>query len=101
MVEGNPELDAGDEVAGSIHDRGLGLDCALEEGEEDVGDGLDGSSHDGVAAAVDAGAEGEGAGLALGDVGGAEEVGGRSQQLVTVVGAGGVRGERRSCGWLG
>ena len=46
----------------------------LEEGQEDVGDGLDGSNGQGVSTTIDSGSKGKGAGLTLGDIGGAEEV---------------------------
>ena len=85
MVDGHSELDAGDEAAGGVRDGGLGLDGALEEGEEDARDGLDGAEGEGVAASVDSGSKRESAGLALGDVSWAEEVGGSGQKLVSIV----------------
>ena len=59
----------------------------LEEGQEDVGNGLDGSNGQGVSTTIDSGSKGKGAGLALRDIGGAEEVRVRCQDVVTIVGA--------------
>ena len=68
---------------------GLGPDGALQEGEEDVGDGLNGAEGEGVAATIHSRVEWEGAGLTLGEVGWADADGGRFfQQMVAVVGAG-------------
>ena len=64
---------------------GLGPDGALEEGQEDVRDGLDWAEDQGVAATVDSRVEGKGTGLALRDIGGAEEVRCGGEKLVTVV----------------
>ena len=57
----------------------------LEEGQEDVGNGLDGSNGQGVSTTIDSGSEGKGTGLALRDIGGAEEVRCGGEKLVTVV----------------
>ena len=57
----------------------------LEEGQEDVGDGLDGSNGQGVSTTIDSGSKGKGTGLALRDIGGAEEVRCGGEKLVTVV----------------
>ena len=46
----------------------LSVDGALQEGEEDVGNGLNGAEGERVAATIHARVEGEGAGLALGEV---------------------------------
>ena len=51
---------------------GLCPDGALQEGEEDVRDGLNGAEGEWVAATVHPRVEGEGAGLALGEVGWAD-----------------------------
>ena len=68
---------------------GLGPDGALEEGQEDVRDGLDGSEDQGVAATVDSRVEGKGTGLALREVGRADaSCGGLFQEVVTVISAG-------------
>ena len=57
----------------------------LEEGQQDVGDGLDGSNGQGVSTTIDSGSKGKGTGLALRDIGGAEEVRCGGEKLVTVV----------------
>ena len=57
----------------------------LEEGQEDVGDGLDGSNGQGVSTTIDSGSKGKGTGLALRDIGGAEEVRCSGEKRVTVV----------------
>ena len=68
---------------------GLGPDGALEEGQEDVRDGLDGAEDQGVAATVDSRVEGKGTGLALREVGWADaSCGGLFQEVVTVISAG-------------
>ena len=58
MVDGSPDPETGEGLAGSIGDSGLGPDGALEEGGEDVRDSVDGSEDEGLSAAVDSGAEG-------------------------------------------
>ena len=68
---------------------GLGPDGALEEGQEDVRDGLDGAEDQGVAATVHSRVEGKGTGLALREVGWADaSCGGLFQEVVTVISAG-------------
>ena len=57
----------------------------LEEGQQDVGNGLDGSNGQGVSTTIDSGSKGKGTGLALRDIGGAEEVRCGGEKLVTVV----------------
>ena len=57
----------------------------LEEGQQDVGNGLDGSNGQGVSTTIDSRSKGKGAGLALRDIGGAEEVRCGGEKLVTVV----------------
>ena len=57
----------------------------LEEGQEDVGNGLDGSNGQGVSTTIDSSSKGKGAGLPLRDIGGAEEVRCGGEKLVTVV----------------
>ena len=57
----------------------------LEEGQEDVGNGLDGSNGQGVSTTIDSRSKGKGTGLALRDIGGAEEVRCGGEKLVTVV----------------
>ena len=74
MVDSGPDEHADNSRAGGIGDGGLGPDGSLEEGQEDVRDGLDGSENQGVSASVDSGSKREGASLALWDVGWAEEV---------------------------
>ena len=74
VVDGSPDVHAGNSRAGGIGDCGLGPDGSLEEGQEDIRDGLDGSEHQGVSASVDSGSKRKGTSLALWDVGGAEEV---------------------------
>ena len=64
---------------------GLSPDGALEEREEDVRDGLNGTEGEWIPATVHPGVEGEGAGLALRDIGGAEEVRCGGEKRVTVV----------------
>ena len=59
----------------------------LEEGQEDVGDGLDGSNGQGVSTTIDSSSKRKGASLALWDIGGAKEVCCRCQKLVAIVGA--------------
>ena len=59
----------------------------LEEGQQDVGNGLDGSNGQGVSTTIDSGSKGKGAGLALRDICGAEDVGSRCQDLVNIIGA--------------
>ena len=67
----------------------LGPDCALEEGEEDVRDGLNGTEGEGVSTTVHSRVEGEGAGLALGEVGWADSSSGcHFEQMVASVSAG-------------
>ena len=46
----------------------------LEEGQQDVGNGLDGSNGQGVSTTIDSGSKRKGASLTLWHVGGAEEV---------------------------
>jgi len=68
---------------------GFGPDGALEEGEEDVRNGLNGAEGEGVATTVHSRVEGEGAGLALREVGWADtSSGSRFQQMVASVSAG-------------
>ena len=57
----------------------------LEEGQQDVGNGLDGSNGQGVSTTIDSGSKGKGTGLALRDIGGAEEVRCGGEKRVTVV----------------
>ena len=67
---------------------GLCPDGALQEGEEDVRDGLNGAEGEWVAATVHPRVEGEGAGLALGEVGWADTSSGcHLQQMVASVSA--------------
>ena len=67
----------------------LGPDGALQEGEEDVRDGLNGAEDEGVAATIHARVEGEGAGLAVGEVGWADSSSlSHFQQMVASVSAG-------------
>ena len=68
---------------------GLGPDGALEEGEEDVRNGLNGAEGEGVATTVHSRVEGKGTGLALREVGWADaSCGGFFQEVVTVISAG-------------
>ena len=68
---------------------GLGPDGALEEGQQDVRDGLDGAEDQGVAATVHSRVEGKGTGLALREVGWADaSCGSFFQEVVTVISAG-------------
>ena len=68
---------------------GFGPDGALEEGEEDVRDGVNGAEGEGVATTVHSRVEGEGAGLAVREVGWADtSSGSHFQQMVASVGAG-------------
>ena len=68
---------------------GLGPDGALEEGQEDVRDGLDGAEGQRVAATVHSSVEGKGTGLALREVGWADaSCGGLFKKVVTVISAG-------------
>ena len=78
---------------------GFGPDGALEEGEEDVRNGLNGAEVEGVATTVHSRVEGEGAGLALREVGWADtSSGSRFQQMVASVSAGeGVEIYRNLC----
>ena len=57
MIDGGPDVNADNGRAGGVGDGGLGPDGALEEGEEDAGDGLDGAEGEGVAASVDSGSK--------------------------------------------
>ena len=57
----------------------------LEEGQQDVGNGLDGSNGQGVSTTIDSGSKGKGTGLALRDIGGAEEVRCGGEKRVTVI----------------
>jgi hypothetical protein len=87
VIKSSPDPDADQLVPGRAEDVGLGVDCSLKEGEEEVGDRLDGSDDEGFSATVDSGKEREGAVLALREVGGAQEGGELGQQGVGVVGA--------------
>ena len=87
MVNSGPDVHASNSCTSSVGHGGLGPDCALEEGEEDVRDGLDGSDCQGVSTTVDSGSKGEGASLTLWDIGGAKEVCCGCQKLVAIVGA--------------
>ena len=89
MVDGSPDPETGEGLASGIGDSGLGPDCALEEGGEDVRDSVDVSEDEGISAAVDSGAEGQGALLALGEVGGAQGGGAHGEESVAVVRAAG------------
>ena len=88
VVDSGPDPDTGKSLASSVHHGGLGLDGSLEEGEQDLRDVLDGSEDGGVSSSVDSGHEGQGTGLALGHVGGAQEVCELPQEVVGVVVAG-------------
>ena len=89
MIDCNPGVATGKERTIGEVEVGLGPDGALQEGEEDVGDGLNGAEGEGVAATIHSRVEWEGAGLTLGEVGWADADGGRFfQQMVAVVGAG-------------
>ena len=85
MIDCNSGVATGKERTIGEVEVGLGPDGALQEGEEDVGDGLNGAEGEGVAASVHSGSKRESAGLALGDVSWAEEVGGSGQKLVSIV----------------
>ena len=74
VVDGGPDEHAGNSGAGGVGDGGLGPDGSLEEGQENVRDGLNGSENQGISASVDSGSKRKGTSLALWDVGGAEEV---------------------------
>ena len=74
VVDGGPDEHGGNSGAGGVGDGGLGPDGSLEEGQEDVRDGLNGAEGEGVSASVDSGSKREGASLALWHVGGAKEV---------------------------
>ena len=87
MVDGSPDVHAGNSRAGGIGDCGLGPDGSLEEGQEDVRDGLDRSENQGVSASVNSGSKREGASLALWHVGRAKDLCCGSQQLISIVGA--------------
>ena len=78
---------------------GFGPDGALEEGEEDVRNGLNGAEGEGVATTVHSRVEGKGTGLALREVGWADtSSGSRFQQMVASVSAGeGVKIDRNLC----
>ena len=68
---------------------GLNPDCALEEGKEDVRDGLNGAKGDWVTATVHPLFEGEGTGLALREVGWTDTCSGcELQQFLPSVSAG-------------
>ena len=72
---------------------GLGPDGALEEGQEDVRDGLDGAEDQGVAATIHSRVEGKGTGLALREVGWADaSCSSLFQEVVAIISAGEVRG---------
>ena len=73
MIDGGPDVNADNGRAGGVGDGGLGPDGALEEGEEDAWDGLDGAKNQGFSTSVDSRSKREGAGLALWDVGGAKD----------------------------
>merc|ERR1711994_622696 len=67
---------------------GLGPDGALEEGQQDVRDGLDGAEGQGVAATVHSRVEGKGTGLALREVGWTDaSCGGLFEEVVTIISA--------------
>ena len=74
VVDGGPDEHAGNSRAGGVGDGGLGPDGSLEEGQEDVRDGLDGSNGQWVSTNIDSSSKGKGTSLALWDVGGAKEV---------------------------
>ena len=79
------DVDAGHLGAVRVVDAGGGVvGAGPDELGEDVGDGGD-LDLDGGLAPVHAGVEGRGAGLALGNVGGAEEVRELVQQVVGVI----------------
>ena len=88
VVDSGPDPDTGKSLASTVHHGGLGLDGSLEEGEQDLRDVLDGSEDGGVSSSVDSGHEGQGTGLALRHVGGAQEVCELPQEVVGVVVAG-------------
>ena len=89
MIDGGPDVNADNGRAGGVGDGGLGPDGALEEGQQDVRDGLDGAEDQGVAATIDSRVEGKGTGLALREVGWADaSCGGFFQEVVTVISAG-------------
>ena len=74
MVDGRPDVNASNSRPGGVGDCGLGPDGSLEEGKEDVRDGLDGSDCQWVSASVHSGSKRKSAGLALWHVGGTEYV---------------------------
>ena len=74
MVDSGPDEHAGNGCAGGVGDGGLGPDGSLEEGQEDVRDGLNGSKNQRVSTTIDSGSKRKGASLTLWHVGGAEEV---------------------------
>merc|ERR1711994_68056 len=79
---------AGEDIPISQVEVGLGPDGALEEGQQDVRDGLDGAKDQGVAATVDSRVEGKSTGLALREVGWADaSCGSFFQEVVTVISA--------------
>ena len=74
MVDSDSGPDASNCVSGRVDDCRLDPDGSLEEGKEDVRDGLDGSDCQWVSASVHSGSKRKSAGLALWHVGGAKEV---------------------------
>ena len=72
MINCYPSIPTGKQRPVSEQKTGLCPDGALQEGEENVRDGLNGAEGEWVAATVHPRVEGEGAGLALGEVGWAD-----------------------------
>ena len=75
MVDSNPYPRACNNFSSRVRHGALSPDGPLEEGQEDVRDGVDGPDRERDAAAVHTGPQWETAGLAFRHVGGAEEVG--------------------------
>ena len=74
MVDSDSGPDASNCVPGRVGDCCLDPDGSLEEGKEDVRDGLDGSDCQWVSASVHSGSKRKSASLALWHVGGAKDV---------------------------
>ena len=74
MVDSNSDPRTGNGLACRVRHGALSPDGPLEEGQEDVRDGVDGPDRQRVAAAVHSRPQGKAAGLAFRHIGGAEEV---------------------------
>ena len=74
MVDNNSYPGTGNCLACRVRHGALGPDGPLEEGQENVRDGVDGPDSELVTAAIHSGPQGEATGLAFGHIGGAQEV---------------------------